>query len=140
MKGKSNDEQLHRHEALGLDRGCAGGREEAQVSRDACLIASALVEADGLEQADVLNEFVTQLEATCRHNNKTAEDQGYYIAQHLRERTAKWLEELVKSYEFWREEARNKRLEIEELNKRRRELQEELDHIREQMTRETEPF
>ena len=90
------------------------------------LIGRMLTDADGESQGRILNAWVHQLEDACRHNNKSAADQCYYIAEYLTERTADWLKELLKSYEFHKDSAKDKLLELDRLHKRELEARERL--------------
>ena len=71
------------------------------------LLAQVLAAADDEVQAEILNEFVSQLKAFT-HNHEgiygTAGTQGFYIAKRLRRETAEFFREMLSSYDYLKTE------------------------------------
>ena len=99
------------------------------------MIGKMLADADGEKQGAILNSWVHQLEDGCRRNNASASDQNYYIGKHLTERTAEWLEDLVESWQFHRDSAKDRQLETDRIYERQRDAQSRLDDLNDAIER-----
>lgn len=100
------------------------------------LIGVMMASANDEIQAEILNEFVSALTVMGRASQFGGIGmQSFYIARRLRPETVNFLKELIESYEY-----RCARLpeEIVELEARREQLRQDIEHKEKQLYREEE--